>query len=115
MRIVFENVVYLSYDSPPEYPSDDEPDWEAYDQARRAWDESRQVELPEPKNSFSPTPVTVDLCDKFGERGLQVIVKLANIELTPEKPNYEGGTWHVEGQMVRTSNIITSTIQISPS
>lgn len=25
--------------------------------------------------------------------------RLANIELTPEKPEYEGGTWHVEGQL----------------
>ncbi len=30
-------------------------------------------------------------------KGLQVIVKLANIVLTPEKPRYEGGAWHVEG------------------
>lgn len=28
---------------------------------------------------------------------LKVIVKLANIELTPEKPKYNGGSWHVEG------------------
>lgn len=28
---------------------------------------------------------------------LQVIVKLANIVLTPEKPDYPGGKWHVEG------------------
>jgi hypothetical protein len=26
-----------------------------------------------------------------------VIVKLANIVLTPEKPDYNGGAWHVEG------------------
>jgi len=26
-----------------------------------------------------------------------VIVKLANIELTPENPTYKGGAWHVEG------------------
>ncbi|KAH8798077.1 hypothetical protein DL96DRAFT_1781872 [Flagelloscypha sp. PMI_526] len=30
-------------------------------------------------------------------RTLQVIVKLANIHLTPEKPTYGGGNWHVEG------------------
>ncbi|WOO83200.1 uncharacterized protein LOC62_05G006723 [Vanrija pseudolonga] len=30
---------------------------------------------------------------------LQVIVKLANIHLTPENPSYPGGTWHSEGQM----------------
>lgn len=28
---------------------------------------------------------------------IQVIVKLANIHLTPEKPRYEGGSWHIEG------------------
>ncbi|KAK6203647.1 uncharacterized protein RJT21DRAFT_113538 [Scheffersomyces amazonensis] len=28
---------------------------------------------------------------------LKVIVKMANIELTPDKPRYEGGSWHVEG------------------
>ena len=27
---------------------------------------------------------------------MQVIVKLANIHLTPEKPDYKGGSWHIE-------------------
>jgi hypothetical protein len=30
---------------------------------------------------------------------LQFIVKLANIHLTPEKPRYDGGSWHFEGQI----------------
>ncbi|KAJ4324576.1 hypothetical protein N0V84_003855 [Fusarium piperis] len=30
---------------------------------------------------------------------LQIIVKMASIELTPEKPNSPLGSWHVEGQM----------------
>ena len=30
---------------------------------------------------------------------LQIIIKLANIHLTREKPAYEGGSWHVEGQL----------------
>jgi len=34
----------------------------------------------------------VDLVRDYKHRGLQVIVKLANIELTPEHPEYEGGT-----------------------
>lgn len=38
----------------------------------------------------------VDLRKDFGK--IQIIVKLANIHLTPEKPNYGGGSWHVEGQ-----------------
>lgn len=35
----------------------------------------------------------------FGGKNLQVIVKFANIHLTPENPHYGGGTWHVEGQV----------------
>ncbi|CAG9982962.1 unnamed protein product [Clonostachys byssicola] len=31
--------------------------------------------------------------------GLQIIVKMASIELTPEKPEFPVGGWHVEGQM----------------
>jgi hypothetical protein len=34
---------------------------------------------------------------KLQGRTLKVIVKLANIVLTPEKPDYNGGAWHVEG------------------
>ena len=41
----------------------------------------------------------VDLRRDYGQSGLQVIVKLANIHLTPEKPRYEGGSWHIEGQL----------------
>ncbi|KAF7361411.1 hypothetical protein MSAN_01174200 [Mycena sanguinolenta] len=32
-------------------------------------------------------------------RTIQCIVKLANIHLTPEQPEYEGGSWHVEGMV----------------
>lgn len=34
-----------------------------------------------------------------GAKQIQVIVKLANIHLTPEKPTYDGGSWHTEGQL----------------
>lgn len=27
---------------------------------------------------------------------MQVIVKLSNIHLTPDKPRYGGGSWHIE-------------------
>ncbi|KAJ7672197.1 hypothetical protein DFH06DRAFT_1175605 [Mycena polygramma] len=39
---------------------------------------------------------------------IQVIVKLANIVLTPEKPEYPGGTWHVEG--MATESIVSTFI-----
>lgn len=41
----------------------------------------------------------VDLQKDFGSSGLQIIFKLANIHLTPEKPGYEGGSWHIEGAL----------------
>jgi hypothetical protein len=39
----------------------------------------------------------VDLRKDSSDRGLQIVVKLTNIYLTPERPRYDGGTWHVEG------------------
>ncbi|KAK1752853.1 hypothetical protein QBC47DRAFT_348022 [Echria macrotheca] len=39
-----------------------------------------------------------NLREKF-PAGIQVIFKLANILLTPEKPTYSGGSWHVEGTL----------------
>ena len=39
------------------------------------------------------------MSDRISLKGqtLQVIVRLANIVLTPERPEYPGGKWHVEG------------------
>lgn len=45
--------------------------------------------------------------EMFRERGLQVIVKLASIELTPDKPEYGGGNWHLEGK-VNEHSVATS-------
>lgn len=39
----------------------------------------------------------------FAGDNLQVIVKLANIHLTPEKPNYDGGSWHIEVSIAPTA------------
>lgn len=43
-------------------------------------------------NGYYPVCLEKD----FRNQGLQVIVKLASVELTPEKPSYEGGSWHLE-------------------
>lgn len=58
--------------------------------------EARRLIKPD-TGSFQPPPATdsqenVDLRRDYGHRGLQIIVKLANIELTSERPEYEGGT-----------------------
>src|SRR5262249_38631279 len=41
-------------------------------------------------------PKKLSLRDRF-PRGLQVIFKVASIRLGPERPEYEGEAWHVEG------------------
>ncbi|CAF1164628.1 unnamed protein product [Rotaria sordida] len=45
---------------------------------------------------FQMPPSTSSNIDLRG-RKLQIIVKLANIVLTPSNPKYPGGVWHVEG------------------
>ena len=77
-------------------------DEQDFDERRDAWyKETRVVVRPEP-GVFEPlpSPPKLNFREVYGKRGLQVIVKLANIELTPDKPEYDGGSWHVEGQMV---------------
>ncbi|MCN9241088.1 DUF4246 domain-containing protein [Streptomyces sp. RY43-2] len=94
-------------DSEPEYPrkssySDDE----AYAEAVRVWetayDEWRDNRLPAvPDAPAFAAPELPDESARVDLRGrsLQVIVKLATIHLTPDKPEYPGGSWHVEGMM----------------
>jgi hypothetical protein len=48
----------------------------------------------------------LDLCKSYS--GLQVIFKLANIHLTPDKPIYGGGSWHIEGAL--NEHIVASAI-----
>ncbi|KAH9914457.1 uncharacterized protein B0H18DRAFT_1125496 [Fomitopsis serialis] len=52
---------------------------------------------PESKPSYTDGLNCVKKTVDLRGQTLQVIVKLANIVLTPEKPEYGGGTWHVEG------------------
>ncbi|MER7479090.1 DUF4246 domain-containing protein [Streptomyces sp. NPDC126510] len=98
---------YGWYDSEPEYPdkssySDDE----AYAEARRIWAatydewwEKRRPAVPDAP-AFTQ-PERLDESTRVDLRGhrLQVIVKLATIHLTPGKPEYPGGSWHVEGML----------------
>ncbi|KAL2862716.1 DUF4246 domain-containing protein [Aspergillus lucknowensis] len=73
-----------------------------YWEAPQRWRASFPIVQPEPGNfspSEEPSGGWPDLQKQFAKTGLQVIVKLANIELTPERPEYGGGSWHVEGQL----------------
>jgi hypothetical protein len=53
-------------------------------------------------------PYTVKLEEEFRAQGLQVIVKLSSIELTPEDPSYPGGTWYLEG--MRNEHIVATAV-----
>jgi hypothetical protein len=98
--------------APADIPEDEQPKQREneteYDFWERKWEweldmYERNLVLPEP-DEYKPRPPTekvVNLRKQYADQGLQVIVKLANIHLTPEKPEYGGGTWHVEGQLVR--------------
>jgi len=102
-RINYEGVEYEPEDEgnvPEQAPGENEDD---YAERLEEWrEQNRKVVLPEPNEDFEPLPEPqrFDLKEIYGKRGLQIIVKLANIELTPEMPEYDGGSWHVEGQMV---------------
>ncbi|KAB8227601.1 uncharacterized protein BDW43DRAFT_316654 [Aspergillus alliaceus] len=82
---------------PEREPNEDEED---YRDRVSIWEKSmRAVQQPEPK-TFSPKDIRcLDLRKDYKDKGLQVIVRITSIELTPEKPTYEGGSWHVEDQM----------------
>ena len=92
---------------PAQESGEDDDDYEqrvddAYEHQRRVKELS--IVLPEPDEFSEPVEdddiAILNLREDFKESGLQVIVKLANIHLTPEKPEYGGGSWHVEGQLV---------------
>ena len=72
---------------------------EEYDSDIDAWLSKKDLKLPDAREMYTgdldvmKTP-TVSLKGTT----IQCIIKLANIVLTPEKPEYPGGKWHVEGQ-----------------
>lgn len=107
VRIPYPEVKYddIPEDHKPTRLPDEEV--EAFEERRWYWEWtniSNYIIQPEPICKFKPPydsneEMLVDLRRDYGQSGLQVIVKLANIHLTPEKPRYEGGSWHIEGQL----------------
>ncbi|RYP04236.1 hypothetical protein DL765_010261 [Monosporascus sp. GIB2] len=66
------------------------------------WTREHRILISREPREYTPQPELrdpekrVDFKSKHPE-GLQAIFKLANIHLTPEKPEYGGGSWDVEG------------------
>ena len=101
--------------------------WE-YEHTREEYIEERLFKLfrkpkhPDPLE-YQPIDYSIDpedtLREQFRDTGLQIIVKMASIELTPEKPHFPGGNWHLEGQLnehiVGTAIYYLSTENVTPS
>ncbi|KAL2835816.1 hypothetical protein BJY01DRAFT_65957 [Aspergillus pseudoustus] len=101
-RIQYEDTDYETNGDDPEPEQESDQDEDEYWDRHQEWRERRQPKQPEPGvfwPPWEPRFESLNLEKKFRNQGLQVIVKLANIELTPEKPLYEGGSWHIEGQL----------------
>ncbi|KAG0333310.1 hypothetical protein BG004_000893 [Podila humilis] len=96
---------YGWYANSPEDQDDFETD-SAYDEAMDEWYQNRIPSIIEIPKFHSPEePERYEF--QPGQK-IQVIVKLANIELTPACPAYDGGVWHVEG--MANENIVATGI-----
>jgi hypothetical protein len=51
-----------------------------------------------PTSSYHDSYI-IRLEESFRDQGLQVVIKINSVELTPENPKYHGSTWELEGQM----------------
>ena len=65
---------------------------------QREWKKMREAIQMEPGPfatiDYGPHQRVIELCHKRGA-SLQIIVKMTSIELTPEKPVFPAGSWHV--------------------
>lgn len=111
-RIKYKAVEYGEHPDPePIEPEGDDHDEDAFWELYEQWESTRPIIPPEPAR-FEPQKemLTADLREQFSDKKLQIIVKLANIELSPDKPEYEGGSWHIEGQLVRVLRPLVSSM-----
>ena len=71
---------------------------EEYGTDRSAWLSKKDLILPDAKEKYAGD-LDIMKAPTVSLKGttIQCIIKLANIVLTPEKPEYPGGKWHVEG------------------
>ncbi|WP_151774765.1 DUF4246 domain-containing protein [Streptomyces abyssomicinicus] len=101
LRIEADPYSWYDETDEPEEPDDDADDeaHEAWEDVWDAWWRNRRLIVPDAP-AFVPPALPDDSArvDLRGRR-LQVIVKLATIHLDPDRPEYAGGSWHVEGMM----------------
>ena len=78
----------------PEIEEDDEEEYEAN---KDEWLSKLDLKLPDAKDYTGDLDAMKTPTVSLKGTTIQCIIKLANIVLTPEKPEYPGGKWHVEG------------------
>jgi hypothetical protein len=70
------------------------PRWD--DESLSKWRLLRKPKIPEPASeNIEYAPDQMRLVDRFRQSGLQIIVKMASVELTPDQPELPTGGWHV--------------------
>jgi hypothetical protein len=79
-----------------------EPEVRQLEMRKAKWEEIREYMLPEP-DDFQPATYGCgeSIRERFRDSGLQVVVKMASIELTPEKPEFPAGSWHVRTHLAK--------------
>ncbi|KAH8918132.1 hypothetical protein BT69DRAFT_1225906 [Atractiella rhizophila] len=93
------------------YPNQpDDVDYEAWEPIKQKHIEESQILISDVPDEYPAYGVHRFKIPFVSLRGmtLKVIVKIASIYLTPEKPTYNGGTWHVEG--MRNERIVATGI-----
>lgn len=65
---------------------------EEEEDAEEEWKEIRKPVIPEPFFQDIDYSIKLRLAHQFHESGLQIIIKMASIELTPEKPEFPAGS-----------------------
>ena len=68
-----------------------------YYKHKSAWYAPHQLRTPDAKGTYDGDLQVMN--DRISLRGrtLQIVISLATTVLTPERPKYPGGKWHVEG------------------
>ncbi|BDD56300.1 hypothetical protein MPDQ_002040 [Monascus purpureus] len=86
----------------------------SYEQWKEGWYTGRAI-IPQAAGRY-PDPLhhgdaSVTLEEEFKKDGLQVVVQISRIDLTPEKPTYEGEAhFHTEG--LRNEHIVATTMYV---
>jgi hypothetical protein len=100
---------YLEERGPKMEDGEDEPDFMERQASFIKSAKPQFLRIPDAEMFTKPETLKnpVDLKADYGHRGIQVIVKLANIHLTPENPEYSGEVWSVEGQLVGPTDFLS--------